>query len=247
MSSALFPLAIYVNASSERLRSCTQGSKPSEPIEEGKRWTTGVKLLAEAKEQGLQLPLIFAQYAPLTFWANASSIEVLPSGTRYSFSELHPLSGHRRSDLTVDSSDKPLPNDFIRSYVIVRTPAFLTSANEEPTVIPEELVGLEGEVFLRMVLHRKREGTLRDAKVAETLRRTGRLACEVPSCSFDFFLVYGEAGRAYAHVHHLRPLADSSPACETRLSDLAVVCANCHAIIHRGGGCRDMHSLIARG
>jgi hypothetical protein len=30
-------------------------------------------------------------------------------------------------------------------------------------------------------------------------------------------------------------------------NDLAVVCANCHAMIHRHGECRSIHSLIPRG
>ncbi|OOP56674.1 MAG: hypothetical protein AYP45_07820 [Candidatus Brocadia carolinensis] len=239
--------AIYVNVSSDRLRSCARESGPSMPISEGKRWTTGAKLLAEAKDQSRQLPLIFAQYAPLTFWAIAVSIEVSTTGTRYSFASLRPLSGRRRSDLTVQSSGAPLPDDFIRSYAIVRTPDFLSPSDDDSATTPEELVGLEGEALTRMVLHRQRETALRDAKVADVIRRTGRLLCEVPRCSFDFLAIYGEPGRGYAQVHHLHPLAKGSGPRETRLSDLAVVCANCHAIIHRGGGCRDMQTLIVCG
>ncbi|MCZ2290606.1 MAG: HNH endonuclease [Burkholderiales bacterium] len=97
-----------------------------------------------------------------------------------------------------------------------------------------------------MTAHRKREWELRSAKIADTLRRHGRIVCEVPGCGFDFARVYGELGAGYAHVHHLHPLAQSDKPRATRLADLAVVCANCHAMIHRNGACRDMQTLLPR-
>jgi hypothetical protein len=246
MTRTLHPLAIYVNASSANLRAASRGANPSTPIEEGKRWTSGANQLSESRANGAILPLIFAQYRELSYWAQAATIELTESGTLYSFVRLQPLSGHFRNDLIVDSSGSSLPNEFIRSYAIVRTPSFLQVPLQTVAEIPEELVGLEGEALIRMVSHRKREEALRVAKINEVFTRNGRLSCEVPGCSFDFAAVYGEPGHGYAHVHHLRPLAESAGPRETRLEDLAVVCANCHAIIHRGGGCRDLHSLIAR-
>ena len=44
----------------------------------------------------------------------------------------------------------------------------------------------------------------------------------------------------------IRPLSESEEARSTRLSDLAIVCANCHVMIHRGGGCRAPDELIVR-
>lgn len=106
---------------------------------------------------------------------------------------------------------------------------------------------IEGEIRSRISLHRKRERAARDAKIEQVLKQeNGRLLCEVPGCGFDFVSVYGEAGRGYAHVHHKLPLANLPPeGGKVRLVDLAIVCANCHAMIHRGGGCRDMAGLIA--
>lgn len=108
-----------------------------------------------------------------------------------------------------------------------------------------ELAAMEGAERLALVRHRRREQSLRDAKVAEARKLTdGRLKCEVPGCGFDFEVVYGELGRDYAHVHHLKPLGDRTTPSETKLTDLAVVCANCHAMIHRGGKCRALADLI---
>lgn len=109
-----------------------------------------------------------------------------------------------------------------------------------------ELAAFEGEEKRRFINHRSRERALRDAKLNEARRANsdGRLRCEVPGCGFDFEAVYGSIGVGFAHVHHLRPLAEEFATTVTTLQDLAVVCANCHSIIHRGGECRTLETLI---
>ena len=109
-----------------------------------------------------------------------------------------------------------------------------------------DVSALEGEVRYRIVKHRRRERSLRQAKLEQFLKDApdGVLRCEVPGCGFDFENVYGEAGAGYAQVHHRLPLSESDVIVETRLEDLAVVCANCHAIIHRGNACRPLDGLI---
>jgi hypothetical protein len=112
----------------------------------------------------------------------------------------------------------------------------------------EELIGFkEGKKRKLFITHRHREAKMRKQKILQTLRRNGKLMCEVPRCGFDFFEKYGALGKDYAHVHHKKPLG-SGPAkgVEVTLDDLAVVCANCHAMIHRKGGCRPIESLIPK-
>ena len=105
-----------------------------------------------------------------------------------------------------------------------------------------ETSALEGAVRYRMVRHKKREQWLRDAKIKDALSK-GALRCEVPDCGFDFKERYGALGDGYAHVHHTNPLADYTGPQETRMSDLAIVCANCHAMIHRGGESRSLEEI----
>lgn len=109
-----------------------------------------------------------------------------------------------------------------------------------------ELAAVEGEERRRFVSHRARERALREAKLNQARRASedGRLRCEVPGCGFDFEAAYGRVGAGFAHVHHLRPLAEATAPTVTRLEDLAVVCANCHAVVHRGGACRPLETLI---
>jgi 5-methylcytosine-specific restriction protein A len=62
----------------------------------------------------------------------------------------------------------------------------------------------------------------------------GALRCE--GCGFDFAATYGELGHGFAECHHVVPLADLRAGSRTRLSDLVILCANCHRMIHRQGG-----------
>jgi hypothetical protein len=124
----LFNHAIYVNASPDRLRRASHGAAASDPVTENRVWVTGRRLFDEAKAAREDLPLIFGYYAPLTFWAVATEITVGERSTRYRFARLTKLSRHERRHLTLATSNKPLPNSFIRSYAIVRTPDFLSSS-----------------------------------------------------------------------------------------------------------------------
>ena len=138
----------------------------------------------------------------------------------------------------VQESGTRIPDDDAKRIVELWLP--------KSTVILDsaDLAGIEGELRLHLVRHRKRERRLRDAVIAAALKKYGALVCEVPRCNFDFLVRYGELGRAFAHVHHIAKLADRTHPMETRVSELKIVCANCHAMIHRGNENRDMDTLI---
>lgn len=96
----------------------------------------------------------------------------------------------------------------------------------------EEESFLEGHLMTRLHLTRERNRAAVAAKLNEVLRKKGHVACE--ACDFDFLAFYGELGRGFAECHHLVPLSDAPFGRKTRISDLAVVCANCHRMLHRG-------------
>lgn len=108
-----------------------------------------------------------------------------------------------------------------------------------------EMSAVEGAVRAKLVKHRSRERALRHAKIHAAMGQ-GSLLCEVPGCGFDFEARYGNLGRGYAQVHHLIPLASLDGPTRVRLEDLAVVCANCHVMIHLGGKARPLAGLISR-
>lgn len=61
--------------------------------------------------------------------------------------------------------------------------------------------------------------------------KLGRLECE--ACSFEFASYYGEIGQGYIECHHRVPLASFGKSTRTSLDDLALVCSNCHRMLHR--------------
>jgi 5-methylcytosine-specific restriction protein A len=89
----------------------------------------------------------------------------------------------------------------------------------------------EGKLLLARHLRRERNPRLRKKKI-DSVRAQGKpVACEV--CTFDFATTYGHLGTDYIEVHHVLPLYISGVV-KTRLPDLALLCANCHRMIHRG-------------
>ena len=53
------------------------------------------------------------------------------------------------------------------------------------------------------------------------------------ACGFDFGEAYGEYGKDYIEVHHVKPLSDiKEEVAVNPLTDLVCVCSNCHRMIH---------------
>ncbi|WP_409307814.1 HNH endonuclease [Pseudomonas putida] len=92
---------------------------------------------------------------------------------------------------------------------------------------PVSTAVVEGAASMRLVKVYERD---RGARL-QCVKRWGR-KCFV--CSFEFEKVYGELGKGFIHVHHLKPLSEQGG--EYNLDpeqDLRPVCPNCHAMIHR--------------
>ncbi|WP_405143857.1 HNH endonuclease [Sphaerisporangium sp. NBC_01403] len=94
----------------------------------------------------------------------------------------------------------------------------------------EDFSAPEGRLLLRRHLARERSRKLRQRKIDSVLKNGGTLACE--ACGFDFEKQYGPRGAGYIECHHVIPLHQAGEG-TTKLSDLALICANCHRVIHR--------------
>jgi 5-methylcytosine-specific restriction enzyme A len=125
--------------------------------------------------------------------------------------------------------------------------ANMTAIAPDPDPVGDEdddtAEAIEGEILTRRHKTRERNRRLRERKKAEALAATGRLECE--GCGFDFAARYGERGDGYIECHHTVPLSDLRPGTRTRLNDLALVCANCHRMIHRKAEWLSMDELRA--
>jgi len=89
----------------------------------------------------------------------------------------------------------------------------------------------EGAVLTRLHKRRERDPKASAKKKAAVLQEKGKLQCE--ACGFDFAVAYGQLGIGFAECHHRLPLASLGSRTGTRLGDLAVLCANCHRMIHK--------------
>lgn len=61
---------------------------------------------------------------------------------------------------------------------------------------------------------------------------------ECAACGFNFEEHYGDWGKGFIEVHHLKPLSENKgDETETNpQTDLVVLCANCHRMVHRKKG-----------
>lgn len=88
----------------------------------------------------------------------------------------------------------------------------------------------EGRVLTRVHRLRERSRKLVEAAKAAARKKHGRLFCE--ACGFDFAAKYGPAGEGLIDVHHTKPVHTLVEGEKTRLEDLALLCANCHRVVH---------------
>lgn len=80
----------------------------------------------------------------------------------------------------------------------------------------------------RLVLHLQRERN--QAIVHKKKAQATSFNCEI--CDFSFSRVYGNIANEYCEVHHLLPLSEIENTSQTRIEDLAILCANCHRVVH---------------
>lgn len=97
---------------------------------------------------------------------------------------------------------------------------------DEPDIVRAE----EGRVLTRMHRCRERSRKLVDSVKAIAMKKHGRLACE--ACGFEFKLAYGPLAEGIIDVHHTKPVHTLIEGDKTKVEDLALLCANCHRVVH---------------
>lgn len=88
----------------------------------------------------------------------------------------------------------------------------------------------EGRVLTKLHRYRERDRKLVTSRKNLALKQAGRLVCE--ACGFDFSAKYGPSAAGIIDVHHTKPVHTLQPGDKTRLEDLALLCANCHRVVH---------------
>lgn len=112
---------------------------------------------------------------------------------------------------------------------------------------PQEPNGIFGEVEGDKIIreHIKQELTRRNSKIVQLAKaqalnaNNGRLKCEC--CKFDFLEAYGQIGSKFIECHHKIHIATGERI--TKIEDLALVCSNCHRMLHRKLESGDYHTV----
>lgn len=94
--------------------------------------------------------------------------------------------------------------------------------------IPDERFFTEGDV---RDIHGIRYERDRDAR-KKCIEYYG---CKCAVCGFDFESIYGELGKGFIEVHHIKPLSQrGGEYVVDPVQDLVPLCSNCHSMAHRG-------------
>ncbi|WP_226978216.1 HNH endonuclease, partial [Vibrio navarrensis] len=107
----------------------------------------------------------------------------------------------------------------LRAYL-----AFLESESNNVTLYPDE--HFEGQSVIIQANRYER-----NAKARRECLKFHQPICKV--CGIDFFKVYGDIGKGFIHVHHVKPLSEiGHNYIVDPVKDLVPVCPNCHAMLH---------------
>jgi 5-methylcytosine-specific restriction protein A len=94
------------------------------------------------------------------------------------------------------------------------------------------------------VLHKKIE---RNGTAAKAAKKHHGTVCQ--ACDLDFFARYGDIGQGFIEAHHLTPISTLIEGVAVQYNvaeDFAVLCANCHRMIHRTDDPSDLIAFRAR-
>lgn len=86
------------------------------------------------------------------------------------------------------------------------------------------------EIERKHKLRERNQAVIKSAKEAFK-RKNGKLYCQV--CNFDFYENYGEIGYDFIEGHHTIPISELKGEIKTQVKDVALVCSNCHRMLHR--------------
>jgi 5-methylcytosine-specific restriction protein A len=106
----------------------------------------------------------------------------------------------------------------------------LASPGSESTESDEgEDIFVEGGILTAYHRRRERSPKLRKALLAKR-SKTGKLCCD--ACDWAPANDDGRLSQAAFEAHHLLPLSTAGES-KTKVSDVALLCANCHRLVHR--------------
>jgi 5-methylcytosine-specific restriction protein A len=131
----------------------------------------------------------------------------------------------------------PLPSEEELEADLTRLLLLYASLAEARDQVQEE--GDSEPVTLRSrteaVRYRWHKRAERSRSLAAEAKKFHGTRCQVPACGKDLSEIYGDLARGYIEAHHLTPFSalEGRPTDLDPKTDFAVVCPDCHRMIHR--------------
>lgn len=97
----------------------------------------------------------------------------------------------------------------------------------------EDLIGEfpEGKIVERTHNARERNSKVISLAKEKFKKLNGLLYCQV--CGFDFEKTYGQIGKDFIEGHHTIAVSDMTSEHKTKVEDIAMLCSNCHRMVHK--------------
>lgn len=89
----------------------------------------------------------------------------------------------------------------------------------------------EGKIVERTHITRERNSQVITFAKEKFKEKNGRLYCQI--CGFDFEKTYGKIGENFIEGHHTIAVSEMKPGHKTRIEDIAMLCSNCHKMVHK--------------
>lgn len=91
---------------------------------------------------------------------------------------------------------------------------------------------VEGKSILAIHKRYERNASLIKKVKEQRLNNDPYLQCDV--CGFSFIETYDDIGKGFIEAHHLNPLSQRNGEQATNRKEIALVCSNCHNMLHKG-------------
>jgi 5-methylcytosine-specific restriction protein A len=130
-------------------------------------------------------------------------------------------------------SDEQLSEDLQAAVAAYRALTFRGGLDPSPEADEEDAprVGSSLIELRRYKMHRRIE---RNPRAAKEAKKYHGIRCQ--ACNLEFNQRYGHLGDGFIEAHHLRPIASLEEGAAVSYdvaTDFAVLCSNCHRMIHR--------------
>jgi hypothetical protein len=112
------------------------------------------------------------------------------------------------------------------------------------TDLEEDITGKEGRILTRVHAYKERDKKFAArAKKYYKIKNGGNLWCV--ACDLKPELQYNDRGERCIEAHHKIPIEELQPDSIVRVDDVAMVCANCHRVIHSQKPCLTIEEVRA--